>query len=291
MGLYDREYIREEARQPLFGGGRSMVVNLILVNVGLFVADALAGGKISQLLSLKANLPREPWNAWQLLTAGFVHDHNLTLHLVFNMLGLWIFGREVESLRGRAEFLRVYLVTIVVASLAWVISTNMVGGFDPNGRVPTMLGASGGVSGLLAIFVMFNPMRTLLFFGVLPMPAWLLGLLFFLGDLMGMQRSVIDESVGTAYAAHLGGAAFGLAYQYFHWNFGRFIGGDWKWPKRRPKLRVYAQDNEPDRPRVDLSARVDEILEKISRSGESSLSRDERQLLEEASRKYQQRRR
>ena len=77
------------------------------------------------------------WNAWQLLTYGFLHDGpSLEVqeqlrrfgeaqdfnpwHLVFNMLTLWFFGRELEALMGRAEFLRFYCAAIVLAGLAWV---------------------------------------------------------------------------------------------------------------------------------------------------------------------------
>jgi hypothetical protein len=86
----------------------------------------------------------------------------------------------------------------------------------------------------------------------------------------------------------LAGAAFAVVYYYTGWNLGRWLPSrfSWKALKPRPKLRVH----EPDR-EESFSDQVDRILEKISREGEASLTAQERHLLEDASRRYQQRRR
>ena len=128
---------------------------------------------------------------------------------------------------------------------------------------------------------------------IFPVPAWFAGVLAVLADVHGMWAQNPGDM--TAYAVHLGGAALALLYYGLGWNFGRL------WPKKipfslrslrpRPKLRVHSPNDEnEDRPDGNLNEEVDRILEKISREGESSLTRKERRTLEDASRRYQKRR-
>ncbi len=273
MGIYDRTYYRDE--RPAWLSGRSMVVNLILINVVAFVAQSLFGIELSETFSLGSQLFHEPWNAWQLVTYGFIHAD--IGHILFNMIGLWFFGSEMEELYGRAEFLRVYLAMIVVAGLAWVgyASVEQLGG--------SLEGASGGVVGLVILYVLHFPKRTILIWGVLPVPAWALGVAYVVWDIAGM-----GQNGNVAHVAHLAGAAFGFVYYQAGWNLGRIV------PRRfsrsmfrwRPRLRIH----DPREQSASLNDEVDRILEKISRQGESSLTKKERRTLEEASRRYQQRR-
>src|SRR3569833_1332448 len=121
MGLYDRDYLREDDSPGMFGGGpgaRPMVVNLIIVTTVIFVADVLLNDRIRHVLWLTSNTAREPWNLWKLLTYGFVHED--IWHIFLNMLCLFFFGREMEMRYGRREFLLQYLFFIVVAGAVWL---------------------------------------------------------------------------------------------------------------------------------------------------------------------------
>jgi membrane associated rhomboid family serine protease len=278
MGISDRPYYRDD-EQGTWLGHRSMVINLILLNVAVFVAQLLFGNDFTNRLSLHADLFREPWNFYQLLTYGFLHDPENLTHILFNMLGLWIFGTDLEGIYGRAEILRIYLATIVVAGLVWVIVAT-VGQGGPG----VLLGASGGVMGMMILYVLHFPRRTLLIWGILPVPAWALGVVYVAMDLLG-AASPTDN---VAHVAHLSGVAFGFVYFKSGWNLGRLI------PQRlsgsmfrfRPKLRIH----DPEEASRDLSNQVDAILEKISQQGEASLTKKERRTLEEASRRYQRKR-
>ena len=136
MGLYDRDYVRDEPRGLFLGGNRSMVTNIILVNVGIFLLDLVFFGRhLSSYLALHADLLTHPWNIWQLLTYGFAHDAGRPgtpivlgdfAHVGFNMFGLWLFGRDVEGIYGRKEFLRIYLSLIVLCGLSWVVFQNVL---------------------------------------------------------------------------------------------------------------------------------------------------------------------
>src|SRR5437868_6962665 len=106
MGIYDREYVREEPRGFSLGGERTMVTNLILANVAVFVAQHLFEG-LTGALELHADLLRQPWRIYELLTYGFLHGN--WQHLFFNMLAFWFFARDIETIYGRKELLRIYL--------------------------------------------------------------------------------------------------------------------------------------------------------------------------------------
>lgn len=279
MGLYDRDYIRDDEQPGFFlGGQRSMVTTLILINVGVFIVDALSEGWLVDHMALEGDLFRRPWNAWQLLTAGFLHDPQSLRHIGWNMFELWLFGRDVEAIYGRKEFLRLYLSLIVLSSLVWAISAAAMHRSGP------MLGASGAVVGVMILYVLHYPHRTFLLFFVVPVPAWLLGTMCIVQNVLGFGTGMGE----IAYEAHLAGAAFAYVYYATGWNLGRWLPGGFSLRalKPRPKLRVH----EPDR-EESLTDQVDRILEKITREGEQSLTAQERHILEDASRRYQQRRR
>ncbi|HVC99133.1 MAG TPA: rhomboid family intramembrane serine protease [Pirellulales bacterium] len=284
MGLSDRDYVRDQPRGFFLGGDRSMVANLILINVGVYLADLLFDQAISEWGMLWSDLFQKPWNAWQLLTCGFLHAPSV-MHVGVNMFELWLFGTDIEAIYGKREFLRLYLSLIVLSSLAWVASENLL--VHPAEPVP-MLGASGAVSGVLVLFALHFPRRLIYIWGVLPVPAWLLCLLFLIQNLVGFDQVLAGHHLGIAFATHLAGAALAFVYYSTGWNLGRLVPRRLSWSmfQRRPKLRVHEAPPREE----DIGRQVDRILEKITREGEASLSQAERQTLEEASRRYQQRR-
>ena len=127
MGLYDRDYERERSYddQPGFhlGGQLSMTTKLVIVMFVIYLVQLLSessGDWFTNAFSLHADVFRRPWQAYQLLTYGFLHDVGDFRHIVFNMVGLWFFGRAVEERYGGREFLSFFLVAIVFAGLVWM---------------------------------------------------------------------------------------------------------------------------------------------------------------------------
>jgi len=293
MGIYDRDYYRPERQGLQLRWPQSMVGLLILANVVLWLLDwvstqhafggLLGGRSLHDLLGAYGYSLRNPLYSWQLLTYGFMHSIRPE-HIVFNMLGLWFLGRDVEGVYGKREFLRLYLALIVFGGIIWS-GWNLLRGAGDAGP---LIGASGAIAGIVVLYALNFPRRTVLFFFVLPMPAWFLGVFLVAMDLLG----ALGGGTPIAYSVHLAGAALAFLYFRFHWNFGTLASGQW-WARRlrsQPALRVhYPQDDEPAQ-EVDLSQEVDRILEKIHRLGESSLTRQERRTLETASRQYQKRR-
>lgn len=283
MGVYDREYYREEQGNFSFAG-LSLVGKLIAVNIVLFLVNLISGNWLFDQIALRADQWRQPWMAWRLVTYGFAHEPADPWHLIFNMLGLYFFGRELEQQRGPKEFFRFFLAAIVVAGLAWLAGEALSGGAAQQRHL--LMGASGAVMALLVLFAVQYPYRQIILV-VIPVPAWLVAGLFVFLDL---TRALGGAGGKVAYMAHLGGAAFGYLYFQQRWNLGRLVPDSFdlkRLLKSRPKLRLH----NPGADEEHLSQRVDEILDKISQQGEASLTKAERKTLEAASRKYQQKKR
>jgi membrane associated rhomboid family serine protease len=284
MGFYDRDYQRgwQDDSEPgvHLGGPTTLTTKLVLFTFGVYLAQLLTEGWLVGFGALEADWWRRPWLAYQLFTYGFLHAENDLKHIAFNMLGLWIFGREVEPRYGRREFLLFYLAALVVAGLAWTLAE------IPSDRLGVVVGASGGVSAVVILFALNFPHRTAMFMFLFPMPMWVAAVIFVAIDLMG----AIGRFGTTAFTAHLGGAAFALLYYRNRWRLERFSPKRFSLPqfRRRPKLRVLAPEQEEEASTDEV---VDQILKKIQDHGKDSLTRGERRILEEASREYQKRRR
>jgi membrane associated rhomboid family serine protease len=197
---------------------------------------------------------------------------------------LFFLGNDVEENYGSKEFLRLYLAMLIFASLAWNV-VNKLNGAD---TLASMYGASGAIAGVVVLYALNFPHRTILLFFVIPMPAWLFGVLAIVLDISGALGGYGENNI--AYAAHLSGAAFALLYYHQGWRLSRLTEGRFSWLKipfrSKPHLRVHKPSEETE---TDLSREVDRILEKIFREGESNLTAEERHTLEKASRKYQRR--
>ena len=292
MALEDRDYYREADRSG--GGGaagaalQTVVARLILINGALFLANAFFGGQDNQItraLMLHSDAIVHPWMWYQFLTAGFVHDWENLLHIVGNMLGLFVLGRELEQKLGGREFLLFYLASIVFGSVVWSVRNHFFAGPDASG---SCLGASGGVTAVIILFCLQNPRAML---GLVPIPAWVFGLLVVATDIFGSSPAALGSRV--AYDVHLAGAAFALAYWAFGWSFGKLPGisqiarllkSPRKWLEPKPPLRVH----DPEQYYEKLDEQADRLLEKVNREGLESLNAQERQLLEDYSRRTRQ---
>ena len=170
---------------------------LMLICTAVFLLDpGLAGMSLLPLSAWFALYPLGSGNfwPWQLVSYGFLHGD--MMHLFFNMLGLWMFGSELERLWGRNRYLQMLLASVVAAALVQLIFTMITGS-----RAPTV-GASGALFGLLLSFGMLFPDRIIMpLFPPIPMKARTFVMVFGgLELLFGLSgRS------GVAHFAHLGG--------------------------------------------------------------------------------------
>jgi rhomboid family protein len=147
-----------------------------------------------------------------IFTSMFMHGG--FLHIIGNMLFLWIFGNNVEDAMGPVRFVLFYLAG-GVAALAGQVLVN------PNAAVPT-IGASGAVAAVLGGYLLLWPRARVLtvvfivfFFTILELPAFVMLGLWFLEQAFFAARDLSDPlggGSGVAYWAHLGGFAFGLIF-------------------------------------------------------------------------------
>ncbi len=295
MGLYDRDYGRDEygsSWEPVQAKPKSATIILVVINVALFLIDWLgsgqnANGGLAETLGVTTDTIVKPWMWWQFLTYGFVHGG--FNHVAFNMLGLFIFGRPVEQRIGFAEFVKFYIAAMVVGgiigSLFYVVK----------GEPALIIGASGAVVATTILFACFYPNVELLFMFVIPVKAWVLCAVFVGVDMLGALGVLgsFDTMRNTAFSVHLAGAGFAAAYFYQRWNFD-WLSADWlsnlrqnlSQRSRRAKLKIH----DPDRKLRQEAVEADRILAKIHESGEASLTRAERKVLESYSRRQRKKR-
>lgn len=291
MGFEDRDYYRDPEWQPE-GGRHSAVHWLLALSVAVFVGQMIPALGVQDWLPLTTadTLPRG--QVWRLVTYAFCHNTQSLLHLVFNMLCLWFFGRAVQERLGRAEFVAFYLLASIVSGLSFL---GLHAGFLK--EQATAMGASGAVMATLALFAMWYPRQQVLLMGLLPIEIRWLVAAFVVIDLLPVWSALRGNQVsdGVAHAAHLGGLLFGFAYHIFEmrltgWLSVRRVPTWWRERARRKSVRLYAPEPDDETSdEQDLDQQVDDILRKIHEQGEASLSDRERRLLTEASRRYRER--
>jgi membrane associated rhomboid family serine protease len=288
MGIHDREYYRDETSESVNGSPWTMVTKLIVVTSAIYVLDFVGNSHwLMENLALTEESLKKPYLWWQLLTYGFAHSPQDHMHIFWNMVVLWVFGRQIEDLYGPKEFLRIYLAAMLFGGLVWAIRSQ----FDEHPGM--VIGASGAVTAITLLFCIHFPKQTILLMMVIPVPAWFLGAAIILGDLFRLRFS--QENI--AFDVHLAGAAFAVAYYKLGWNFGRWW-PNFSFPVRRlnpfsnrPKLRVHRPRDEAVDDFEQLEAQADHLLEKVNRDGVDSLTARERQVLEDYSRRMRNKRR
>ncbi len=298
MGIYDRDYYRDEPGGFHIRKPGTIIGWIIAINVIVFLASALLSDKVpvlrngvpvidsrqplNELLGLQAGDLLRPWFWWHFLTYGFCHAS--FGHIFGNLLGLFFLGPPIEQRYGQREFLRLYLAMIVLAGIGWAAAELLVGA-----RAASVVGASGAVTGVIILFALNYPRQTVLFMMILPIPAWVLGVIVVLGDLWGSA----SQPGQVAFQAHLTGAALAFLYWQGNWNFTRLTDkvSPAKLFHRRPKLRVHIPDDEvADEKEAARAAEMDRILEKLHLEGEEKLTRKERRTLQNESRRLREKR-
>ncbi|MBX9681078.1 MAG: rhomboid family intramembrane serine protease [Gemmataceae bacterium] len=301
MGFYDRDYMRDDGRSyvdSLVPQGR-VTKWLIAINLIVFVFQLITQPRgLTEWLELVPSRVAHG-EVWRLLSYAFVHDPNDFLHIAFNMLFLWWFGSDVEAICGSREFAWFYGVAAFIGGLAQTAY-----GYGAGHPMTPCVGASGAITAVLLLNACHFPGRSILVFGLLPVPIW-----GFVAFEVGRDAYVwlTGDSTRVAVTVHLAGAAFGYLYYRQQWklatlDFFSRVAGSRGAVKRRPSLRVYHPEEEerepigvaaPTAPSLldeHLEAKLDAALEKVARSGKDSLTDEEHRILLRASEIYRKRR-
>ena len=319
MGIHSRDYVRDSSPE---GGGYyaptrtdSVIKYLLMANIIVFilqnltmdaslsVGDGLSGG-ITDWFVLNVEHLRS-FQLWRLVTYGFCHSASIQ-HIFFNMLLLWMFGKMVEGVLGSREFLCFYIGGIIVSGLCHVAIQVPMVLKDSDAIARGVYGASGGVMAVAMMAAIIAPRQKILFMMIIPIELRWLVLFYVVSDIFGLLGGSAN---GVANAAHLGGIGFGLIYHVRRWNISSWFGMSgarsygsspkrsnpfdfMKAFKRKPKLKIYEESNAAAKPvqpspgDAQFDAKVDQILAKIHEQGEDSLTAEERNMLNEASRRY-----
>jgi membrane associated rhomboid family serine protease len=188
---------------------------LLIANVAVYVLEAAGMFSAAPFALWPPGGIDSHFEPWQLVTYSFLHG-NLA-HIFFNMFALYMFGGEVERLFGPRFYALYYFASVVSAALCHLLVTAWMGAAP----VP-MVGASGGIYGLLLAFGIYFPhRRVMLLFPPIPLPARVFVFGFAALELV---LGVTQTAAGVAHFAHLGGMLGGwlmIQYRRRGFPFGR----------------------------------------------------------------------
>ena len=175
---------------------------VIVINIIVYLIDLVYGLQTIFALPSLMTWDVVTQQPWRLITYGFMHaPPGVALgiwHILINMYMLWLFGRSVELVYGFKKFLFMYIVVVIVSGLGWVLT-------EHDQRL--LVGASGGVSGVIMLFTINFPNCKCF---VVLIPAWLLCTIIFGLDVAGILGLRSPNSL--AYAGHLSGAIAGILF-------------------------------------------------------------------------------
>ena len=224
---------------------------------------------------------------WRLLTCAFCHDRFGVWHIVMNMLFFYWFGKMLEPLYGSREFLIFYLTAAVVSSLCFV-------GLALYTHDPTpAIGASGAVMAVIVLYAIHHPREKIYVFMMIPIEIRWLVLIYIVYDLHPVLLALAGTPMytGIANAAHLGGAALasstgGAGCGWKTFGTASPAAADSCGFGSRATCVSTARRKRNESNADALDALVDEILAKIHKHGESSLTERERRVLRTAADRY-----
>jgi membrane associated rhomboid family serine protease len=216
-----------------------------------------------------------PFITYQFLHAGFVH-------ILINMLILWMLGRHIERALGTRAFVYLFLISGVVGGLSQIgFNVVMSEAYSPAFLQRPMVGASGGVMGILTAFAVLYPRQVLylfLFFIPLPIEARWLAIGYFILESVNAYMELTGRALSpTAHAAHVGGMVVGFVWVKWGHRIAQAVRSG---RPRKDRGPVFRRGGDRDREELDR------ILDKIHREGVGSLTMREKMFLQEMGGKF-----
>jgi membrane associated rhomboid family serine protease len=248
---------------------------LIIVTVAVWVVQILPliGGLVGQWFALVPYQTFGHGQLWRLVTYLFCHDPHGPFHILFNMLTLWMFGVELEEMWGTRRFVLFYLASGVGSGLFSIITfISPVMWFTP------VIGASGAIMALLTVYALYFPRRQILLFFLVPVNVIVAVAIFGIISLYGSMQAWGNVS----HLTHLGGIVIGVLYVK---GFPLLTGFIENAKANAASVRRRADEQKKNADRDYFGNVIDPILKKISEHGMDSLTKEEKQALEEASKR------
>ena len=246
---------------------------LVSVNFGIYILQSVSGKEdvFFRLFGLVPSTFISDLMLWQPFTYMFFHAPFYSSvgisHILLNMLGLWVFGRELEQAWGKTKFLRYYFIT--------GIGSGLITYFFQMGSDNPVIGASGAVYGILLAYGISYPNRMLYIWGLIPVRSmWLviiMGSIAFFG--------LLGNADGISHVTHISGMLIGYV----------LLKKKWRWRdiwfairKKTIEFQVQRYEEKSIKNKM-LQKDIDVILEKIQKVGFIGLSDREQSKLYEAS--------
>ena len=246
---------------------------LISINFVIYVLQSLAGKEdiFFRLFGLVPNVFISELMLWQPFTYMFFHAPYYSSigisHILLNMLGLWVFGRELEQAWGKSKFLKYYFLTGIGSGLITYL-------FQINSDNP-VIGASGAVYGILLAYGISFPNRMLYIWGLIPIRSiWLvviMGSIAFFG--------LLGRADGISHVTHISGMFIGYILLKKKWQLADII---FAMRKKTVEFQVQRKEDRALK-KKSINRDIDMILEKIKEVGFSGLSNEEQSKLYETS--------
>jgi membrane associated rhomboid family serine protease len=295
----ERTFIDDLKYQYAHGG---MTIRLIMVNAAVFLlikilslVSGLTTGEsenemndvLHLIFSLDVQIPSFFLYPWGILTSIFSHYD--FFHFLFNMLFLYFSGRMFESMFDGKRLLNTYILGGIFGGIL-EISAHLLPGV-PTGHF--VVGASGAIMAVFVALAFYRPNLKVMLFGIVPVRIIVLAAVFVLLDLFSLNVDSLKSS-NTAHFAHIGGAIIGaLSVQNIHsksnvimifkrlsdWFRGLFRKNPNMKAKKGGRTAQFKTDEEYNLEAKQKQAKIDAILDKISRSGYDSLTKAEKDFL------------
>jgi membrane associated rhomboid family serine protease len=273
----------------------STLTRLIYFNLAVFIfiqivnifVRLFGGGDFLRLLidflAVPTNLgelARKPWTVFT-----YMFSHYDFFHILFNILWLYWFGKIFLSYLSEKQLLSVYILGGLAGALLYIFSYNVFPGLQNQAASTSMVGASASVMAIMFAIAFLVPDYKIYVILIGPVKIIYVALIAF------AFSSLVEFSVNTGgKLAHIGGAAFGYFYTYRYnrgkdisVSFSRFIDTIVSFFKPKTKMKVTHKkpvtDEEYNKKRAQNQKELDRILDKISKKGYDSLTKEEKELL------------
>jgi membrane associated rhomboid family serine protease len=270
------------------------LLRIVFVNVFIFLAVAITKvllklfmmpdiqSEVIQWLAVPADFSRLLFRPWTIISYMFVHTG--FFHILFNMLWLYWMGKILVEYLGTKKLFNLYILGGIAGALMYILSYNLFPLFRNAAFHPPMIGASASVLAITVAIATLIPNYKIFIFLIGPVALKYVAGIIVLLDLLNL-----GSADNVAHFAHLGGALFGFIYIRQLKN-GTDLGG-WfadfiekvtpgnKTPRMKVKHSRPIKDEEYNMSKKATQERLDDILDKISKSGYGSLTKEEKEFL------------
>ena len=279
----NRNFLSELKHELLKG---KMNHRLIIINVAVFIliqvwlAIGRLGGAsddiIYHIFTLDPNYTRLLYQPWGILTSIFSHFD--FIHLLFNMVFLYFAGKIYEDIFDSKRLLITYIIGGIFGGLAEIIIQSL---FFPLKESALVVGASGSIMAIFVAVAFHSPNMKVQLFGRFSIRLYFVALFFLIQDIIG-----IGKNDGIAHFAHLGGAIFGVLsvqnstlLNRIETGFTSLFKGKFGTSKKQQPKSRFKSNEDYNQERREQQIQTDKILDKISKGGYESLTKQEKDFL------------